>query len=64
MREVFKDIIIDERIEVNKSVYVDVEVFERVFEGAKSYDDFIKVDNGVKGYKRFFDKMKEQGILN
>lgn len=64
IRTIFSEVINDEKIEVNKGVYVRIDVFERIFEGAKTYNDFIEIDNSEKGYKRFLDECKEKGLLN
>jgi len=64
IESIFKDIIEEGRIEVNSGVYVSVDTFKKIFEGAETYNDFLAIDNEEKGYKLFFDRCKDQGILN
>ena len=45
---------------------VDVEDFAEMFKEVSnptSYEEYMQIDGGIKGYKFFFDKCKEEGVL-
>lgn len=50
-------------VHVAPGIKVPVETFKTVFEGCVTYDDFMAVDKGILGYKQFFDKCVEDGVL-
>ena len=57
-----------ETIHIRKNITVNVEDFARLFADASenpTYDELVNIDieNGY-GYKPFFDKCKEEGLLN
>ena len=51
-------------IEVYPNIYIMTSKFKGLFKGAETYNDFLKIDNEEKGYKRFLDECKEKGLLN
>jgi len=64
MESIFKDFIVGNHLQLNEVVFVNINTFSSIFKGAKTYEEFIEIDNGKKGYKEFFDKCKDEGILN
>ena len=49
-------------ITVADGVTVDKESFYAMFGEAKTYDDLIKLD-GERGYRSFFERLRDEGIL-
>ena len=62
VREMFGDV-----IQLSQYCFITAEDFFEIFKEVndpKSYDEYVAIDGGVKGYKDFFDKYKQKGILN
>ena len=56
-----------EYFRVNKYTFIPISDFRVLFKDAfpnPTYEKLMNIDNGEKGYKKFFDKLKQKGILN
>jgi len=67
VEDVFERCISINTLHLSETESVDVDVFKEIFkdvEDKRSYHEYISIDGGVLGYKRFFDRCKQKGILN
>lgn len=57
----------EDEIQIAPGITVDGERFRQIFQQAlpnPDYDTLVLIDGGKLGYKEFFDRLKEEGILS
>lgn len=65
VEDIFATHIKGNKIMLSDNVSVDIAKFKEVFGNENiTYNNLIRIDNGDRGYKNFFNRCKAQGILN